>query len=154
MAHRFNPSLDSGASYYQVPRQQGSTANLTDNQHTYPASTGYPGGRAGMARSAPRPWYKGPWVRIGVPALLLAIVIAAVVGGVEGSKSNSKTGTTSSSANAINNAAAGSRAAESIDGKSVFNSRFMSMLHSKPSASQIRFCGKNTHTAFIFCRKW
>ncbi|CAD6584056.1 MAG: hypothetical protein CYPHOPRED_002556, partial [Cyphobasidiales sp. Tagirdzhanova-0007] len=110
MENKFTPSIDSRASYYQVPLQNES-ASLAGS-HTYPASAGFAAGK-GASRSLARPWYRSPWVLYGAPAVLLAIIAAAVVGGIEGSKSSKNSG--SSSGKGINNDAAGSNAIISTD---------------------------------------
>ena len=112
MENKFTPSIDSRASYYQVPLQNES-ASLAGS-HTYPASAGFAAGK-GASRSLARPWYRSPWVLYGAPAVLLAIIAAAVVGGIEGSKSSKNSG--SSSGKGINNDAAGSNAIISTDSK-------------------------------------
>ena len=113
MAHKSAYSVDSAASYYQVPLAgEGSNVNLA-GQHTYPGSTGRNGG---VTRIAPRRWYQNPWIKYGAPAVLLAVIVAAVAGGVEGSKSSSNSNDSAKAkANGVHDAADASNAAFSTD---------------------------------------
>jgi hypothetical protein len=97
MSHKYQASHDAGTSYYQVPG--GSQLHLNEN---YPPNQTF-----AAAKSGHNKWYQSPWVKYGVPALLVVAIAGGVGGGIAASKSNDNDSATSSANRGVANNAAG-----------------------------------------------